>query len=46
LENNQHSKLITLETVQPNLKNGKYRLDFKGKAKIASSKNFILSTDS
>jgi len=42
LERNERSKLIEMTTAQPVLVRGKYRLDFEGKMKIPSSKNFIL----
>jgi hypothetical protein len=42
LERNERSKLLELTTTQPTIKRGKYRLDFKGKVKVPSSKNFIL----
>lgn len=31
-----------MNTRMPSLVNGKYKIDFKGKAKMASNKNFIL----
>jgi hypothetical protein len=46
LERNEKSKLIELSTAQPTLKKGKYRLDFRGKVKLPSSKNFILNEES
>ena len=46
LEKNEKSKLVQLSTAQPTLKKGKFRLDFKGKVKVPSSKNFILNDDS
>lgn len=36
-------KLLKIETAAPKLENGKYKIDFRGTAKIASNKNFILS---
>lgn len=42
MERKEHSRMVQLETLEPSLKKGKYRLDFEGKAKIASSRNFIL----
>lgn len=42
LERNEKSKLIELETAKPVLKKGKFRMDFGGKVKLPSAKNFIL----
>lgn len=42
LERNERSKLIEMTTAQPTLLRGKYRLDFGGKVRVPSSKNFIL----
>jgi hypothetical protein len=42
LERNEKSKLLELATAKPILKKGKYRLDFGGKVKLPSAKNFIL----
>ena len=35
--------ILSLKTKSPQLINGKFKIDFKGKSKIASSKNFILT---
>jgi hypothetical protein len=37
--------LLKLQTVEPVLIRGKYRLNFDGKVRIPSSKNFILEGD-
>jgi hypothetical protein len=42
LERNERSKLAEMVTAEPALIRGKYRLDFGGKVKIPTSKNFIL----
>lgn len=42
LEQNEKSRLLQLATAKPVLKKGKYRLDFGGKVKLPSAKNFIL----
>lgn len=42
LERNEVSKMAVLHTEQPVLVRGKYRLDFGGKVRIPSAKNFIL----
>lgn len=42
LEKGEMSKLIEVETAKPKLVKGKYKIDFLGKARIPSSKNFIL----
>ena len=42
LERNERSKLIMMKTAEPTLIRGKYRLDFEGKVRVPSSKNFIL----
>lgn len=36
-------KLMKISTARPKLDNGKFKLDFRGLAKIPSSKNLILS---
>lgn len=36
--------ITSLKTRGPTLIGGRYKIDFKGKAKIASSKNFILDS--
>ena len=43
LERNERSKLLEMMTAEPNLVRGKYRLDFGGKVRVPSSKNFILN---
>ncbi len=42
LESNERSKLVCLKTELPVLVRGKYRLDFGGKVRVPSAKNFIL----
>ena len=43
VEANSRVGLVSLKTVTPTLKNGKYHIDFKGHAKRPSNKNFILA---
>ena len=43
IERNERSKLIVMKTAEPTLIRGKYRLDFGGKVRVPSSKNFILN---
>lgn len=43
----EHKKtlgLISLKSKYPTLVNGRYKVDFQGKAKMASNKNFILTS--
>ena len=42
LERNERSKLVELTTVRPRMVRGRYRLDFGGRVRVPSAKNFIL----
>lgn len=35
--------LVSMKTISPTLVNGKFKIDFKGLAKLPSNKNFILN---
>lgn len=42
MQRNERSKLVELRTSKPALIRGKYRLDFQGKVRVPSSRNFLL----